>query len=282
MELSAVLPQEQLKQARLDARWSIEKVAKALNLPTRSISLLETGDFSRLHGSIYVVSYIKAYAALFSLDADALIDQYHQLSQQPSNINDAPAMESQLHQSLEMLRDERSSALISIAVAVLLLLLVVGSWLLPDNASVVSQAHQLHLDTVAGTMVIESLDDLPNQSPTADILPSVNTTSIAAKLDKQVLIKNRVFNTQNQVMLETNSTLQFSFSADCWVEVFDGDNQKIYASLQKSQENLQLSGKPPFRITLGYAPGVSLSYNGQPVNIDAGKAKLTKLILGKS
>jgi cytoskeleton protein RodZ len=78
------------------------------------------------------------------------------------------------------------------------------------------------------------------------------------------------------------SSLSFTFSADCWVEVRDGDNQKIFASMQRAQERLELQGKPPFRITLGYAPGVALSYNSQPVTIDSRNSNVAKLVLGNS
>jgi cytoskeleton protein RodZ len=66
-----------------------------------------------------------------------------------------------------------------------------------------------------------------------------------------------------------NGVLEFSFTADCWVEVRDGDNTLIFADLKRTRDTLLLRGKEPFSIVLGYAPGVSLSHNGAPVDIEA-------------
>ena len=55
------------------------------------------------------------------------------------------------------------------------------------------------------------------------------------------------------------------FSADSWVEVRDGTGRNIYADLNRAGQQLDLSGRGPFRVLFGYAPGVEVSYNGEPV-----------------
>lgn len=65
--------------------------------------------------------------------------------------------------------------------------------------------------------------------------------------------------------------LNFSFSKDCWVEVADGSNELIFADLKRSGDTLELTGQPPFKVLLGYAPGVSIVHNGNPVDIDVNR-----------
>ena len=59
--------------------------------------------------------------------------------------------------------------------------------------------------------------------------------------------------------------LRLEFSADCWVEVKNEANVNLYGNLGRAGESLELVGAPPFRLLLGYAPGVVLAYNGESV-----------------
>ena len=59
--------------------------------------------------------------------------------------------------------------------------------------------------------------------------------------------------------------LVFHFSSDCWVEVFDAAGGLLHQNLERTGNRLEVRGDAPFRITLGYAPGAQLEYNGDPV-----------------
>ncbi|HSG87616.1 MAG TPA: helix-turn-helix domain-containing protein [Pseudomonadales bacterium] len=59
--------------------------------------------------------------------------------------------------------------------------------------------------------------------------------------------------------------LRFTFSDDCWVEVRDGDDRAVYQNLNRAGQTLDLWGRAPFRIRLGFAPAVQLAYNDSRV-----------------
>lgn len=59
--------------------------------------------------------------------------------------------------------------------------------------------------------------------------------------------------------------LRFDFTEDCWVEVRDADDVSVFQDLVRDGEALDLFGRAPFRIRLGYAPAVELTYNGSRV-----------------
>ena len=61
--------------------------------------------------------------------------------------------------------------------------------------------------------------------------------------------------------------LMFSFTEDCWVEVRSEQGENLYSDLNRSGQTLILNGQAPFRILLGYAPGVTLAFNGEPVEV---------------
>lgn len=61
--------------------------------------------------------------------------------------------------------------------------------------------------------------------------------------------------------------LRFDFSEDCWVDVKSATGRRLYGDLNLAGGTLSLVGEGPFRILLGYAPGVRLSLNGEPISL---------------
>ncbi|MBP3935259.1 MAG: DUF4115 domain-containing protein, partial [Pseudomonas sp.] len=57
------------------------------------------------------------------------------------------------------------------------------------------------------------------------------------------------------------------YTADCWTQVTDGTGKVLFGGLKRKGENLEVSGKPPLSLRLGYARGAQVSYNGQPVDV---------------
>ncbi|MNY44455.1 Cytoskeleton protein RodZ [compost metagenome] len=73
--------------------------------------------------------------------------------------------------------------------------------------------------------------------------------------------------------------VQASFSADCWVQVTDANGRVLVSVVKRQGETLQVAGKAPLEVRLGFARGAQLSYNGAPVNLrnvtSGGTARVT-------
>ncbi|PWB34880.1 DUF4115 domain-containing protein [Pseudomonas sp. SDI] len=61
--------------------------------------------------------------------------------------------------------------------------------------------------------------------------------------------------------------LHMQFNADCWTSVTDGNGKLLFSAIKRKGDSLDLTGKPPFSVRLGYARGVQVSYNGQAVDV---------------
>lgn len=61
--------------------------------------------------------------------------------------------------------------------------------------------------------------------------------------------------------------VQIQFNADCWAQVIDGNGKILLSALKRKGESVDVSGKPPFAVRLGYARGAQITYNGQAVDI---------------
>ena len=59
--------------------------------------------------------------------------------------------------------------------------------------------------------------------------------------------------------------LLLAFDEDSWVEVEDASGEIIHAELGASGEAHVVQGQAPFSIVIGYAPGVRVAFNGDPV-----------------
>ncbi|MEE2890932.1 MAG: RodZ domain-containing protein [Pseudomonadota bacterium] len=68
-----------------------------------------------------------------------------------------------------------------------------------------------------------------------------------------------------RVLAGGDEHLRFTFEGECWVHVRDAEGQSVYQDLNRSGETVELWGQAPFRIRLGYAPAVTLIYNGSRV-----------------
>lgn len=260
-------PHQQLATARQSKGWSLGFVAQQLNLPIETVSALEKGEYEKLHGTAFVVAYLRAYSRLLELDVEQLISEYKAcVDQQQRAQNDNSLIVA------ASIRAQHKKYRTGYGVAAAIALVAVLAVLSPDEMKENTPSAAIVVDTAVGTTMISSLEGLPEENPTEALVPEVVTVN-------QLVLGDGTHATEQVV---SSSQLNFRFSADCWVEVVDGDNQQIFSAMQKSDQVLQLTGKPPFRITLGYAPGVELSYNGQPVEIDAAASETARLVLGNS
>jgi cytoskeleton protein RodZ len=61
--------------------------------------------------------------------------------------------------------------------------------------------------------------------------------------------------------------IQLSFTSDCWFELRDEAGVLLYADLGRTGQARRYIGAGPFRIKLGYSPGVRLMFNGGEVDL---------------
>ena len=76
------------------------------------------------------------------------------------------------------------------------------------------------------------------------------------------------------------STLRLTFRGTAWVEILDASGQSLVSRNHPAGSTGEVYGKPPFRVTIGNAPEVRLSYNGREVDLAPHtKANVARLTL---
>ena len=61
--------------------------------------------------------------------------------------------------------------------------------------------------------------------------------------------------------------LKVQFSADCWTQVTDADGKVLVSALKRGGDHLELAGKAPLELRLGFARGAQVTFNGETVNL---------------
>jgi cytoskeleton protein RodZ len=57
------------------------------------------------------------------------------------------------------------------------------------------------------------------------------------------------------------------FSANCWAQLTNANGKVLFSALKRAGETLELAGKPPLELRLGFARGAQVSYNGQVIDV---------------
>ncbi|AXA26663.1 RodZ domain-containing protein [Pseudomonas putida] len=69
------------------------------------------------------------------------------------------------------------------------------------------------------------------------------------------------------VVAAGDGKVAIQFTADCWTQVTDGNGKVLFSAIKRKGDSLELTGKPPFAVRLGFARGAQVSYNGQAVDV---------------
>ncbi len=275
-----------LRAEREELGVTVREVAETLNLSMSTIEAIESDDLERLPGAVFTRGYVRAYARLLELDPRPLLEHYPKA---PDQVSADAAAEPPVWEWIR----RRPEVVLGGAGAVLVVLLIVvavavwpegeapapedagaavgvgqpevpaGTLPAPDSSEEAAVAETRSVgesESPAQIPAAEGAAPLPaearsGQGRPADVLPGPVGYAVAAAPSGG----------QRRITAGGEDLLSFGFSDDCWVEVKSADGRRLYSDLSRAGAELELVGQGPFRILLGYAPGVRLTFNGEPV-----------------
>ncbi len=288
-----------LKAAREAAGMSEQQVADTLRLPTAVVRTLEANGFQSLPAPAYARGYVRAYARLLELDADALLGEHEQCLggvQTPRLVltdNGRTPLRDTLHERLGWVFGGAALVVGLVASGVLW-------WAWPQEGATLAassvpvpsaaQAAGSPLPAAPSAVATPSLSPRQRAAVTPSLAaatpaPEATTPDTAVPpppvADGNVEIAAIATDASAEVAAAANAegdiaaapppvagsgrALAFAFSEDCWVEVSDRMDRVIHRALNRAGETLLLHGETPLRIRIGNAPGVTLEYDGHAV-----------------
>ncbi|MDH4869525.1 helix-turn-helix domain-containing protein [Pseudomonas sp. BN515] len=93
--------------------------------------------------------------------------------------------------------------------------------------------------------------------PVAPVAPAAPATAPAPATEAPVPV----------VAQQGQGVVRIQFTANCWTQVTDADGKVLVSALKRTGDSVELAGKAPLEVRLGFARGAQVSYNGQSVDI---------------
>lgn len=297
-------PGETLRQAREIKGWSVAEVATQLNLTPQRLAQIEAGAFDKLPGTTFARGYIRAYAKLLEMDQNRLVmefDQFTGTDATGSSVHALGRIEEPVRYSQSILRLVSFLLLLALigggfvwwqdqgrpgaSLADLGLEHVevegadgttqVHSLAEPEDQAVVDaqgneQGSPLLLPIEPGEAPEES--SVAEQPAASDVAPeSAPETPATAVANEPAAAANTTAPATEPAapvaVPAGQGALNVQFTADCWTQVTDADGKVLVSALKRSGESIELTGKAPMELRLGFARGAQVTYNGQSVDV---------------
>ncbi|CAI8951473.1 RodZ domain-containing protein [Pseudomonas sp. NPDC087626] len=301
-----VNPGETLRQGRESNGWSLAEVAVKLNLTVISLGNLEAGAFDKLPGHTFARGYIRTYAKLLGMDQAVLVQQFDQhtgTDAQGSNVHSLGRIEEPSRISHTILRIV--SLLLLIAVVGGGFVWWQDQTSLRTKDLIGLNPEHVEVEGADGTTQIHPLDEPEDQAVVqaqtesttplalpegASEAPAAQTTQVPAATPAAPVVATPVTPAAPVAPVAPvapapvvsapvapapvatapvagSGQVRIQYVSDCWTQVSDGNGKVLFSGLKRKGETVDVSGKPPFAVRLGFARGAQVSYNGQAVDV---------------
>ena len=296
-------PGESLRQAREVKGWSVAEVATQLNLTPQRLAQIEAGAFDKLPGTTFARGYIRAYAKLLEMDQNRLVmefDQFTGTDASGSSVHALGRVEEPVRYSQSILRLVSFLLLLALIGAGFL-------WWQDQSRPVASLAdlglEHVEVEGADGTTQVHSLAEPEDQAVIAAqgnvqssplLLPVEpgEAPEAASTAEQPAAEAGTAESAQEAPVAPVSNTpaapapaapaaepatpvavsagqgvLNVQFTADCWTQVTDADGKVLLSALKRSGERIELAGKAPLELRLGFARGAQVAYNGESVDV---------------
>lgn len=258
-------PGRALAEARVARNLTVAEVAQQLKLSPSQVEALEADSYARLPGPVFVRGFVRNYARLLDLDAEAMADLV--------DLPHAPAPASAavpLSRNIPFPEGRQTRWLpYLLALAVIFGIVVVFEFFFSEPPAVVVSAVP-----PAPAVVPEAV---PQKAAAPELVPVAQSQSPSpAQEPPQALSQNEsppaAAAEPVPVKAETQKAaglaeLHFVFETESWVEVRDRNDRILFSQLNPVGAEQHLQARPPLSLVVGNARGVRLTYNGQVINL---------------
>ncbi|MCY1283972.1 Cytoskeleton protein RodZ [compost metagenome] len=105
----------------------------------------------------------------------------------------------------------------------------------------------------------------PAVAPTVPATPAVAATPATPAVTPAPAVESPA--PAPVVAQQGQGVVRIQFTANCWTQVTDANGKVLVSALKRTGDKLELAGKAPLEVRLGFARGAQLSYNGQSVDV---------------
>ena len=256
-----------LKTHRENANISLAKIASLLKLTESQVEHIENDEYHLLGAKTFVKGYIKNYCRTLNIDSTTILTMLPAYSTSDKPVD----MQSFSRRTEKEAHDSRL-----MTVSYLILAIVIGSsavWWWQNATPIDEQTNTINANNSFITQQQENtkrLAEAADEVQLDDVEPAQQTNS--ALQNEQQTIQAAPLNDAQSPSEPTNtdlSTIFMMFNDESWVEIHDANDEKIAFGVKKAGYEMTLTGVAPFSVVLGKHDVVSITLNGEPVDISA-------------
>lgn len=284
-------PGGMLYQGRLDKQYSVEQLCAQTKLTPPTVAALESNDFQALPQSVFVRGYYRQCAKALGLDADRIAAAYTAMAgdEQNQQVDNARQAAQQAVAPGTVVAEDSGGRsyglyfLFAILIAIVVALLVIPA---PqddeqeqDDDSEPAQATQSESsrdedDASAGKQSSDESSEQQSHDEHDDDEPggrNINQ-SLGISAAERASEDNEDDNEDAASSVPANK-LVLKFDGDSWVSVTDADGKRLVYGLHEADDEKEVEGKAPYKVTLGAASNVKAKLGGEDVDIKSHTVK---------
>ncbi|UYI47667.1 cytoskeleton protein RodZ [Vibrio natriegens] len=110
-------------------------------------------------------------------------------------------------------------------------------------------------------------DEAISSAEATEVLPSDQLASTDIEEPVAVIEEAEVVEEPAIIVPEGMSLLTMTFKADCWIQVKDTNGKTLVSGTHKPGQDVELTGKAPFKVILGAPEGVTMTFASEPVDL---------------
>lgn len=255
-----------VREARESAGMSIDDVSQQLKLAPRQVVALEDDDYAQLPGRTFIRGFLRNYARLLRLDADALLAALPDGSTAASL--DRPAISPTTRVMGELPADANakpSSARWAIPLAFVAIVAIVAAYQfwrpLSERARGVTSSAPTEQALPAPTLVPPAS---PAPAPASDASAGPAPTSGAAPAASAPPPTEATSASVASAAAPDDTPIVFVFRGTSWIEVKDARGNVLLSTMGYPGATHAVGGILPFDVILGNAEAVQVSLRGAP------------------
>ena len=261
-----------LRDARLAAGLSIDAVAQQLKLAPRQVKALEEDDFAQLPGRTFVRGFMRNYARLVRLDAEAVLATLPEAGTAPSL--DHPSLGSTTRVMGELpadLHGKPSSArwAIPLALVAIVAIAVVYEFARPlaEHGKSAAPEKSSGAPAMAPSAPLSGAPAATDNGPAAPTMPPATpgdkpAADAGARGDAAMPPAAAVAPPTAPAAPTGDMPLVFLFRGTSWIEVKDAKGAIVLSTIGYPGATHAVGGAAPFDVVLGNAEAVIVTWRG--------------------
>jgi len=247
-----------LAAARKQQNRTVEEIADELNLSATQIRTIELDQSEGLPEPTYVRGYIRSYARLLGLNVEEVLDHYLNPNwQKGTRLDDMPRGIGSASES-----DSNGFFTPGKVVIFIVFIAIVGFLWFSGKLDGLLNRQTTTLVTPAATVV-----EANSSSVSSSTVEESQRTESLTITDSEQPESNPVNDADNEIASTPENQLNLTFTDTSWVDIRDGDGNRLAYKSYAQGEDLSVSAVTPMSVFIGNAKAVSATLNGASYDI---------------